>query len=143
MTSKASRGVRARLAALVAACAVVASLAACSAPAPTTPAPPLPAPRTAELTGPDVDAWLDGLVPAALDRTGIAGAAVTVVHDGQLLTARGYGWADTGSGGTRPVPVDADRTLFRVGSISKVFVATAVLQQVEQGRIDLDADVQR
>jgi CubicO group peptidase (beta-lactamase class C family) len=143
MTSKASRGVRARLAALAAAGAVVALVSGCSAPAATTPAPPIPAPGTAELTAPDVDVWLDGLVPAALERSGIAGAAVSVVHDGQVLTARGYGYADTGSDGTAPHPVDADRTLFRVGSISKVFVATAVLQQVEQGRIDLDADVQR
>jgi CubicO group peptidase (beta-lactamase class C family) len=90
-----------------------------------------------------VDAWLDGLVPAALERSGIAGAAVTVVHDGQVLTARGYGWADTGSEGAEARAVDADGTLFRVGSVSKVFAATAVLQQVEQGRIDLDADVQR
>ena len=135
--------IRARLAALAAACAVVALLSGCSAPAATTPAPPIPAPRAADLTGPDVDAWLDGLLPAALQRSGVAGAAVTVVHDGQVLTARGYGYADTGSDGGEPRPVDADRTLFRVGSISKVFVATAVLQQVEQGRIDLDADVQR
>src|SRR5690606_9419985 len=85
----------------------------------------------------------DGLVPAALERSGIPGAAVAVVHDGQVLTARGYGWADTGSAGGEPRPVDPDRTLFRVGSISKVFVATAVMQLVEQGRIDLDADVER
>lgn len=138
MTSKAPRG----LAALAAACAVVALVGGCGAPATTTPAPPVPAPSTAALTGPDVDAWLDGLVPAALERSGIAGAAVTVVHDGQLLTARGYGWADAGTDGSAPRRVDPDRTLFRVGSVSKVFVATAVLQQVEQGRIDLDADVQ-
>lgn len=138
MTSKGPRG----LAALAAACAVVALVSACGAPATTTPAPPIPAPGTAALTGPDVDAWLDGMVPAALERAGIAGAAVTVVHDGRVLTARGYGWADAGTDGSAPRRVDPDRTLFRVGSISKVFVATAVLQQVEQGRIDLDADVQ-
>jgi CubicO group peptidase (beta-lactamase class C family) len=142
MTSKASRGIRARLAALAAG-AVVALVSGCSASAGTTPAPPIPAPGTAELTGSDVDAWLDGMVPAALERSGIAGAAVAVVRDGQVLTARGYGYADTGSDGSTPSPVDADRTLFRVGSISKVFVATAVLQQVEQGKIDLDTDVQR
>lgn len=137
--------IRARLAALAlaAACAVVTLLSGCSAPAAPTPAPPIPAPRAADLTGPDVDAWLDGLLPAALQRSGVAGAAVTVVHDGQVLTARGYGYADTGSDGGEPRPVDVDRTLFRVGSVSKVFVATAVLQQVEQGRIDLDTDVQR
>jgi CubicO group peptidase (beta-lactamase class C family) len=60
-----------------------------------------------------------------------------------VLTARGYGYADTGSEGTAPHPVDPDQTLFRVGSVAKVFVATAVMQLVEQGKIDLDADVDR
>ncbi|MEJ2860858.1 serine hydrolase domain-containing protein [Actinomycetospora flava] len=93
------------------------------------------APPAAALTPADLDAWLDGVVPAGLDRAGIAGAAVTVVRDGQVLTSRGYGVAGAG------VPVDPTRTLFRVGSVAKVFTATAVLQLVEQGRIDLDADV--
>jgi CubicO group peptidase (beta-lactamase class C family) len=139
MTSKASRV----LAAFAAACAVGVLTTGCGAAATTAPAPDVPAPRTAELTAADVGTWLDGLVPAALERSGIPGAAVAVVHDGQVLTARGYGWADTGSDGGEPRPVDPDRTLFRVGSISKVFVATAVMQLVEQGRIDLDADVER
>jgi CubicO group peptidase (beta-lactamase class C family) len=95
------------------------------------------------LTAPDVDAWLDGLLPAALERSGIAGAAVTAVHIGHGLTSRGYGYADSGSEGTAPRPVDPDQTLFRVGSVSKVFVATAVMQLVEQGKINLDADVDR
>lgn len=105
-------------------------------------APPAAAPPRAELTRADVDSWLDGLVPAALDRSGIAGGVVSVVQDGRLLTARGYGDAHLGDGsGAGREPVDPDRTLFRVGSVSKVLTATAVLQQVEQGRIDLDADV--
>jgi CubicO group peptidase (beta-lactamase class C family) len=138
-----TRGIRARIAALAAAGAIAALVGGCGAPAVATPAPPIPAPRTADLTAPDVDAWLDGLVPAALERSGIAGAAVTVVHDGAVLTSRGYGYADSGSDGGPPRPVDPERTLFRVGSVSKVFVATAVLQLVERGEIALDADVQR
>ncbi|MCE7082075.1 serine hydrolase [Streptomyces sp. ST2-7A] len=104
------------------------------------PVPP-PPPPTADLTAEDLDTWLDGLVPAALEQTGIPGAAISVVHDGEVLTARGYGHADTGADGGDPVPVDADRTLFRVGSVSKLFTATAVMQLVERGEIDLDADV--
>jgi CubicO group peptidase (beta-lactamase class C family) len=138
-----TRRIRTRLTALAAAGAIAALLSGCSAPPGATPAPPIPAPGGANLIGTDVDAWLDGLVPAALERSGIAGAAVTVVHDGRVLTTRGYGYADTGSDGDGPRPVDPDETLFRVGSIAKVFVATAVLQQVEQGQIDLDTDVQR
>ncbi|MDT0329702.1 serine hydrolase domain-containing protein [Nocardiopsis lambiniae] len=128
---------------LAASMGVLAVLATgCAAPAPQgTPAPPIPTPTAAELTQRDVDAWLDGLLPAALADTGIPGAVVSVVADGELLTARGYGYADTGSDGGGPVPVDAEDTLFRVGSVSKLFTATAVMRLVEEGRLDLDADV--
>ncbi|WP_167132995.1 serine hydrolase domain-containing protein [Paramicrobacterium chengjingii] len=130
---------------IVAAAAVVALLAGCAAPAATTAAPQLPAPpappadgSTARtLTQTDVDAWLDGILPSALDRADIAGATVSVVSNGELLTARGYGYADTGA----EKLVDPAETLFRVGSISKVFTATAVMQLVESGDLDLDVDV--
>ncbi|MFI1195028.1 serine hydrolase domain-containing protein [Micromonospora sp. NPDC020750] len=116
---------------------------------PTNPAPPVGAPAApgastdpAALSGRDVNAWLDGLLPAALQRTGIAGASVAVVRDGKILTARGYGHADTGTDeGAVPVPVDPDRHLFRVGSVSKLVTATAVMQLVEKGALDLDADI--
>lgn len=104
-----------------------------------TPAPVPPA--TAELTEEDVNAWLDGLVPTELARTEIPGASISVVHDGELLTARGYGHAHTGVDGEEPVPVDPEETLFRVGSVSKAFTATAVMQLVERGDIDLDTDI--
>ncbi|MBB0232364.1 serine hydrolase domain-containing protein, partial [Streptomyces calidiresistens] len=98
-------------------------------------------PPTADLTTEDLETWLDGTVPAALETTGIPGAAISVVHDGEVLAARGYGHADTGADGGDPLPVDPERTLFRVGSVSKLFTATAVMQLVESGDIDLDADV--
>ncbi len=127
------------LAAPLAALAVLA--AGCAAPG--ADADPVPAPpaSTAELTEQDVNTWLDGLLPTALDRTDIPGAAISVVHDGELLTARGYGYADTGTDGGEPVPVDPEDTLFRVGSVSKLFTATAVMQLVEKGEVDLDTDV--
>ncbi|MBO9712015.1 serine hydrolase domain-containing protein [Sphingomonas sp.] len=87
----------------------------------------------------DLDAWLDGAIPYALRTGDIAGAVVVVVKNGQLVTARGYGWADIAA----HRPVDPERTLFRVGSVSKLFTWTAVMQQVEAGRLDLDADVNR
>ncbi|GAA1106773.1 serine hydrolase domain-containing protein [Nocardiopsis composta] len=127
--------------AALAAAAVLAGLSTADAYADEVHPPPTPAPATAELTGEDLDAWLDGLLPAALERTGIPGAAVSVVHGGELLTARGYGHADTGDGGGDPVPVDPEETLFRPGSVSKLFTATAVMQLVEDGKADLDTDV--
>ena len=73
----------------------------------------------------------------ALARGDIAGATVAIVKDGRVLLTKGYGYADV----ERHVRVDADRHLFRVASISKLFTWTAVMQQVEQGKIDLDADI--
>jgi len=89
------------------------------------------------LTREDVDGWLDGYMRSALRTGDIAGAVVTVVRNGQLVTAKGYGFADV----AHRRPVDPYRTLFRPGSVSKLITWTAVMQQVELGRIDLDRDV--
>ena len=106
--------------------------------------PPASAPAaTGPLEATDVDAWLDGLVPAALERSGIAGAAVSVVHNGEVLTERGFGLASLASGKTPAVEVDPEDTLFRAGSVSKLFTATAVMQLVERGDLDLDTDVKK
>jgi hypothetical protein len=89
------------------------------------------------LTKSDFETFLDGLIPSQLQNRDIAGAVVSVVKDGQVLFAKGYGYADF----TAKKPVLADQTLFRPGSISKLFTATAVMQLVEQGKLDLDRDV--
>jgi CubicO group peptidase (beta-lactamase class C family) len=85
----------------------------------------------------DVDAWLDGYMPYALQRGDAAGAVVVVVKDGKILTQRGFGYADV----AHRRPVDPGRTLFRQASISKLITWTAVMQMVEQGKIDLDKDI--
>ena len=89
------------------------------------------------LTKADVDVWLDGYLPYALRTADIPGAVVTVVKDGQLLTARGFGYADR----EKRSLVDPDRTLFRPGSVSKLITWTAAMQLVEQGKLDLDKDI--
>lgn len=89
------------------------------------------------LTRSDVDAWLDGIMPYALAEGDIVGAQVTVVRDGEILTSRGFGYSDL----AERQPVDGFETMFRPGSISKLFTWIAVMQQVEDGRIDLDEDV--
>ncbi|GAB2498819.1 serine hydrolase [Promicromonospora xylanilytica] len=107
-----------------------------------TPPPPISAPAGEHtLEQADVDAWLDGLLPAALESAGIAGGVVTVVDDGKVVTTRGYGHADTGTAGNEAVPIDAENTLFRPGSVSKLFTATAAMQLVESGDVDLDTDI--
>ena len=60
-----------------------------------------------------------------------------MVNNSQVLFRKGYGYADFES----KKPVIADQTLFRPGSFSKLFTATAVMQLVEQGKLDLDRDV--
>lgn len=90
-----------------------------------------------KLTKEDVDTWLDGFMPYALLSGDIAGAVVVVVKDGKVLTARGFGYADV----KKRRPVDPEKTLFRVGSVSKLFTWSAVMQLVEAGKLDLDADI--
>jgi CubicO group peptidase (beta-lactamase class C family) len=123
--------------------------AASGAPATATPATPTnpiaataPATPSAEaapvpLTAQDLNAWLDGYMPYALRTGDIAGAVVAVVKDGQVLTERGFGYSDVAA----RTPVDPKLTLFRPGSVSKLVTWTAVMQLVEQGKIDLDADI--
>ena len=89
------------------------------------------------LTPGDVETWLDGFMTYALPRGDIAGGVVVVVRDGEVLFKKGYGYADV----EEKKPVDPDLTLFRPGSVSKLVTWTAVMQLVEQGRVDLDADV--
>lgn len=89
------------------------------------------------LTHDDLEAFLDGLIPSQLETRNIAGAVVGAVKDGQVLLTKGYGFADY----AERKPVLPSVTLFRPGSISKLFTATAIMQLVEQGKLDLDADV--
>jgi len=85
----------------------------------------------------DLDAWLDGFLPYALESANIPGAVVVVVKNGKILSQHGYGLADVEAG----IAVDPERTLFRPGSVSKLITWTAVMQLVEAGKIDLDADI--
>ena len=94
-----------------------------------------------QLTAEDVNAWLDGKLPDALKDGDIPGAVVSVVKDGQVVTTRGYGWADTGASGGQPVAVDPQTSLFRLASISKIPTSIAAMQLVEQGKVDLDTDI--
>ena len=78
-------------------------------------------------------------MPYAIGKGDIPGAVVVVVKDGQVLTERGYGYADV----AKKRKVDPATTMFRPGSISKLFTWTALMQQVEQGKVDLNADVNK
>lgn len=93
---------------------------------------------TGGLTDPkELEAFMDGVVNAEIMAHHIPGATVAVVKDGKIILLKGYGYADV----EKRRPVIVNETLFRVGSVSKLFVWTAVMQLVEQGKLDLDADV--
>ena len=85
----------------------------------------------------ELEAFLDKLLGQEMAENHIAGAAVSVVKDGKLFFAKGYGYADLSEG----APVDPEKTIFRIGSVGKTFTWTAVMQLVEQGQLDLDADI--
>jgi len=127
----------AKAAATAAASTAPTPAAPAAAPASTTAPASATAPAAVPLTAEDLNAWLDGYMPYALHTGDIAGAVVAVVKDGQIVTERGYGYSDL----AKHTPVDPKLTLFRPGSVSKLFTWTAVMQQVEQGKIDLDGDV--
>jgi CubicO group peptidase (beta-lactamase class C family) len=110
--------------------------AAKKAEAPALPAVKVPAAPVA-LDRADLEAWLDGYLPYALERGRIPGAVVVVVKDGQVVLEKGYGYSDV----AKRAPVLPESTLFRPGSVSKLVTWTAVMQQVERGKIDLDKDV--
>src|SRR6185503_11314982 len=81
--------------------------------------------------------FLDGVMPLQLKREDVAGAVVVIVKDGSILFSKGYGYADV----AKKKPVSVENTLFRPGSISKLFTWTSVMQLVEQGKLDLDKDI--
>jgi CubicO group peptidase (beta-lactamase class C family) len=87
----------------------------------------------------DLESFLDGVMRAGMEEHHVSGAVVSIVKDGRALFSKGYGFKDL----DKQEPVDPRTTLFRIGSTTKLFTWTAVMQLVEQGKIDLDTDVNK
>ncbi|WP_397418543.1 serine hydrolase domain-containing protein [Phenylobacterium sp.] len=104
-------------------------------------APPPQAPQTALATPPDgaLEAFVDGWMRDAMSRDKVAGAAVSIVQGGRVVVNKGYGFASL----TPRRAVDPDRTLFRIGSVSKTFTWILVMREIEAGRMRLDAPINR
>jgi CubicO group peptidase (beta-lactamase class C family) len=92
-----------------------------------------------ELTPSDLSAFFDGVIPLQMERSDIAGASVLVMQDGKVLMQKGYGYANLKT----KTPVDPAATIFRLASISKLFTWVSVMQLQEQGKLDIDTDVNR
>jgi CubicO group peptidase (beta-lactamase class C family) len=92
-------------------------------------------------TGPsdpaELEIFIDGAMAALMKSHRVPGAVISVVKDGEVFFAKGYGYADV----DRRVPVDAERTMFRIASVSKLFAWTALMQLAERGDVDLEEDV--
>lgn len=85
----------------------------------------------------NLEAFFDNTVNSKLEKYHIPNATVAVVKDGEIVYKKGFGLADIENN----IPVDADTTLFRIGSTSKLITWTAVMQLVEAGKLDLNTDI--
>ena len=79
-------------------------------------------------------AILNAKIPELMKTGGTVGLTIAIVDGDRTVWIRGFGWADRG----RRIPVTRN-TLFHIGSISKTMSAAAVMQLVQEGRVDLDA----
>src|SRR6266850_3691929 len=82
---------------------------------------------------------LDPIFAEQMEKLHIPGAVVVVVKDGRIIFTKGYGYADI----EKKIPVVPDKTIFRIGSITKVFTATAVMQMADRGKIKLADNVNK
>lgn len=98
---------------------------------------PVTPPNQHKLESADLEAFFDGIIPLQLERSDVAGATVFVMKDGQMLLQKGYGYTDL----SKKTPVDPATSIFRLASISKLFTWISVMQLVEQGRLNLDTDI--
>ncbi|WP_308218066.1 MULTISPECIES: serine hydrolase [Bacillus cereus group] len=89
------------------------------------------------LNAKDVEAFTNKVIPEKMKKENAAGVALVVVKDNQILFQKGFGFSDK----EKNTPIDPKKTVFRLASISKVFTASAVMQLVEQGKIDLNKDI--
>jgi len=85
----------------------------------------------------ELEAFIDGIMTTHMRSNHIAGITFSLVKDGEIFFAKGYGYADI----KKKKPVSAYETLFRPGSVSKLLTWTAVMQLVEQGKLDLNTDI--
>lgn len=84
-----------------------------------------------------LESFSDGVMYASMQNHHVAGAVLSVVADGELLFSKGYGYSDL----EKKAPADPQQTLFRIASITKLLTWTALMQLYEQGKLDLDTDI--
>lgn len=85
----------------------------------------------------EVATFVDKVMKSNMDLFKIPGAVISIVKDDKILFSKGYGHSNIEKG----VPIDPETSMFRIASTTKLFTWTAVMQLVEQGKLDLDTDV--
>jgi len=84
-----------------------------------------------------VEAFFDGVISTHMKENKSPSGTISMVYRDRIIFSKGYGYQDI----EKNIPVVADKTMFRPGSVSKLFTWTAVMQLKEQGKLDLDTDV--
>lgn len=87
---------------------------------------------------PLLEAFIDGVVNTTMEDAHIAGAVVSVMVDGEVTIKKGYGYSNV----AEKRPIDPDKTMFRIGSVTKLFTYMSMMQLHEQGKLDLNANIQ-
>ena len=80
---------------------------------------------------------IDGAVQKCMEAEHLPGAALVVVHDGRTIVKQGYGSANV----DKELPVDPDKTIFRIGSISKALTLLTLTRLIDSNRLGLEYDV--
>lgn len=96
-------------------------------------------PGGAKIDTRDLQAFLDPIFAEEMEKEHLPGAVFVLVKDGKILFAKGYGVADV----EKQTPVTPDKTIFRIGSITKVFTAMAIAQLADRKKLDLNDDVNK
>lgn len=85
----------------------------------------------------EFETFVDQFMAENLDKYKVAGLTFSMVKDGEVVLKKGYGYADVQT----KIPVDANKHIFRVASISKAITATSVMMLYDKGQLELDKGI--
>lgn len=87
----------------------------------------------------ELQGFMDNSIPKKMEEMHIPGVVITVVKDNDIVFSKGYGYSNLET----KEPMTADKTLLKIASVTKVFTYTALMQVNEQGKVDLNEDVNK
>ena len=86
-----------------------------------------------------LERFFDSIYPKEMGKSKVPGGAISIVKNGKVIFSKGYGYSNLET----KSPVIPEKTIFRIGSVTKVFTAVAILQLADQGRINMNDDVNK